>query len=140
MAASWLGHFDIIWWMALFMLESFSFAILIGTILGFLSGLGTGGGSLLILWLTLGVGMAQEKARLINLMFFIPSALVACIFRWKQGNLDIKKILPAIVAGSISAGMFSILGSMMETSLLRKLFGGLLLFTGIREILYRPKK
>lgn len=122
------------------MLESFSFAILIGTILGFLSGLGTGGGSLLILWLTLGVGMAQEKARLINLMFFIPSALVACIFRWKQGNLDIKKILPAIVAGSISAGMFSILGSMMETSLLRKLFGGLLLFTGIREILYRPKK
>lgn len=122
------------------MLTSTPFAILIGTILGFLSGLGTGGGSLLILWLTLGLGMAQDNARVINLMFFIPSALVACIFRWKQGHLDIKKILPAIVAGSISAALFSILGNRMDTSLLRKLFGALLLFTGIRELFYHPKE
>jgi uncharacterized membrane protein YfcA len=122
------------------MLTSTPFAILIGTILGFLSGLGTGGGSLLILWLTLGLGMAQDNARVINLMFFIPSALVACIFRWKQGHLEIKKILPAIVAGSISAALFSILGNRMDTSLLRKLFGTLLLFTGIRELFYRPKE
>ena len=122
------------------MLTSTPFAILIGTILGFLSGLGTGGGSLLILWLTLGLGMAQDNARVINLMFFIPSALVACIFRWKQGHLDMKKILPAIVAGSISAALFSILGNRMDTSLLRKLFGALLLFTGIRELFYHPKE
>lgn len=122
------------------MLTSTPFAILIGTILGFLSGLGTGGGSLLILWLTLGLGMAQDNARVINLMFFIPSALVACIFRWKQGHLEIKKILPAIVAGSISAALFSILGNRMDTSLLRKLFGALLLFTGIRELFYHPKE
>ena len=122
------------------MLTSTPFAILTGTILGFLSGLGTGGGSLLILWLTLGLGMAQDNARVINLMFFIPSALVACIFRWKQGHLDMKKILPAIVAGSISAALFSILGNRMDTSLLRKLFGALLLFTGIRELFYHPKE
>ena len=122
------------------MLTSTPFAILTGTILGFLSGLGTGGGSLLILWLTLGLGMAQDNARVINLMFFSPSALVACIFRWKQGHLDMKKILPAIVAGSISAALFSILGNRMDTSLLRKLFGALLLFTGIRELFYHPKE
>lgn len=119
---------------------SFPFAVLIGTVLGFLSGLGTGGGSLLILWLTFGLGMAQPEARAINLMFFIPSALVACLFRWRQGRLDIKKVLPAILAGSISAGIFSVLGSRMDTSLLQKLFGGLLIFTGIRELLYKPKK
>ena len=115
-------------------------AVIMGTALGFLSGLGVGGGSLLMLWLTLGVGMAQDQARLINLMFFIPSATVACLFRWKQGRLEIKKILPAIVAGSISAAAFAVLGSRMDTSLLRKLFGGLLLLTGIREIRYKPKK
>ena len=121
------------------MLESFPVAVFVGTVLGTLSGLGTGGGSLLILWLTLGLGMAQNEARAINLLFFIPSALVACVLRWKQGQLEIKKILPAIVAGSISAAVFAMLGNNMDTSLLKKLFGGLLVFTGIRELLYKPK-
>ena len=121
------------------MLESFPVAVFVGTVLGTLSGLGTGGGSLLILWLTLGLGMAQNEARTINLLFFIPSALVACVLRWKQGHLEIKKILPAIVAGSISAAVFAMLGNNMDTSLLKKLFGGLLVFTGIRELLYKPK-
>lgn len=122
------------------MLDSFLFTVAIGTVLGFLSGLGTGGGSLLIIWLTLVIGIAQPQARLINLMFFIPSAVVACLFRWKQGHLDIKKILPAMVAGSISAVVFSMIGNKLDTSLLQKLFGALLLFTGIRELMYRPKK
>ena len=121
------------------MVGSFAFAVAMGTALGFLSGLGTGGGSLLILWLGLGLGMAQQQARLINLMFFIPSAVVACLFRWKQGQLDVKKILPAVIAGSISAAIFAIVGREMDTSLLEKLFGGLLIFTGIRELLYKPK-
>ena len=122
------------------MLESFSVSVLVGTILGVLSGLGTGGGSLLILWLTLMLGMDQETARSINLMFFIPSALVACLFRWKQGRLDIKKVLPAIIAGSIASGLFTFLSRDMDTTMLRKLFGGLLIVTGLRELLYSPKK
>ena len=122
------------------MLESFSVSVLVGTVLGVLSGLGTGGGSLLILWLTLMLGMDQETARSINLMFFIPSALVACLFRWKQGRLDIKKVLPAIIAGSIASGLFTFLSRDMDTTMLRKLFGGLLIVTGLRELLYSPKK
>ena len=122
------------------MLESFSVSVLVGTVLGVLSGLGTGGGSLLILWLTLMLGMDQETARSINLMFFIPSALVACLFRWKQGRVDIKKVLPAIIAGSIASGLFTFLSRDMDTTMLRKLFGGLLIVTGLRELLYRPKK
>lgn len=122
------------------MLECFSISVLVGTVLGVLTGLGTGGGSLLILWLTLMLGMDQEIARSINLMFFIPSALVACLFRWKQGRLDIKKVLPAIIAGSITSGLFTFLSRDMDTTMLRKLFGGLLIVTGLRELLYRPKK
>lgn len=122
------------------MLNSFPVSILIGTVLGILSGLGTGGGSLLILWLTLVLGMAQPEARILNLLFFIPSALVSCLFRWKQGRLDIKKVLPAIIAGSIASGVFTFLSRDMDTGMLQKLFGGLLLLTGIRELLYKPKK
>lgn len=122
------------------MVNTFPFAILMGTLLGFLSGLGTGGGSLLILWLTIGCGMEQSDARTINLLFFIPSAVIACLFRWKEGKLNFRKVLPAIVAGCCAAAACSWLSTVMDTGLLKKAFGILLLITGLRELLYRPRK
>lgn len=121
------------------MLESLPVVLIIGTVLGFLAGIGVGGGSLLILWLTLVLGMDHPQARIINLLFFLPSAIVASIFRWKQGKLEIKKVLPAIIAGCAAAGICSFLSSTMDISLLQKLFGGLLILTGIRELLYKPR-
>ena len=122
------------------MLMVLSPIVLVSTVLGFLSGLGTGGGSLLILWLTIVEKVPQQEARILNLLFFLPSALIACLFRWKQGQLDMKKILPAILAGSITAGLFSFLCSQWEMGLLKKIFGVLLLFTGLRELFYKPKR
>lgn len=122
------------------MVESLPVMLLLGTVLGFLSGLGIGGGSLLILWLTLVLEMPQAEARGINLLFFLPSALVACWFRWKQGTLDLRAIFPAAAAGCISAALFSLLGTVLDTTLLEKLFGGLLIATGIRELLYKTGK
>lgn len=121
------------------MLESFPVALLAGVLLGYLAGLGVGGGSLLILWLTLVLHIPGETARMINLMFFITAAGAVSIFRWKQGTLPLRKILPAIVAGSIAAAIFSWVGLHLDAGLLRKLFGILLLFTGMRELLYRPR-
>ena len=122
------------------MLESFPIDVTLATLLGILSGLGTGGGSLLILWLTLILNVPQLEARAINLLFFIPSALIACIFHWKQGRLRIKKVLPAIIAGSLMSGIFTFLSAEMDLQILRKLFGILLLVTGFRELLYKSKK
>ena len=114
--------------------------LLIGTLLGFLSGLGIGGGSLLILWLTMVTGMEQEIARTVNLLFFLPAAVVACYYRRKQGTLDIKKMVPAIAAGCIGAVLGTRLGGNLDTSLLKKGFGVLLLATGIREVLWKPEQ
>jgi len=122
------------------MLESTPVILAVGTALGVLAGLGIGGGSILILWLTLILHMPQEAARGINLLFFLPSALIACVFRWKQGKLDFKKVLPAIVAGCLSAGFFSLIAASVDTELLRKPFGVILLLTGLRELFYRPRK
>lgn len=121
-------------------LNSFPAAVIAGTVLGFLSGLGIGGGSLLILWLSAICGIKQETARMINLMFFIPAALISCFFRWKQGSLPLGKILPAAIAGCICAGITSVMFADMDTTLLKKLFGALLIATGIRELFYRPRK
>ena len=122
------------------MLDSLPFMLILGTLLGFLSGIGVGGGSLLVLWLTLVMDIPAETARVINLLFFIPSALIACFFRWKHGALDIRAILPAIVSGCLSAALFSWIGTRMDTFLLKKLFGGLLILTGIRELFYKEKQ
>ena len=121
------------------MLESLPVVLIIGTALGFLAGIGVGGGSLLILWLTLILGMDHPQARVINLLFFLPSAIISSLFRWKQGKLEVKKVLPAIIAGCIAAGICSFLSSSMDMGLLKKLFGGLLILTGIRELLYKPR-
>ena len=111
----------------------------VSIILGFLAGLGVGGGSLLMLWLTFAVGMEYNQARIINLLFFLPSALIATLFHRKQGSVKIKKILPAIVSGCIAAAAMCILGANVDTAVLKKCFGGLLLLTGLRELFYRPR-
>jgi len=121
-------------------LESFPFILAVGTVLGFLAGIGVGGGSLLILWLTLVLGVSHSVARGINLLFFIPSALIACFFRWRQGCLNWKILLPAILSGCAAAGIFSWASVVLDTGFLKKTFGFLLLVTGLRELLYNPQK
>ena len=122
------------------MLNQVPIMLAVGAVLGFLSGLGVGGGSLLMLWLTLVAGLDYGAARTINLLFFIPAAVIACLFRWKQGSLQIKQILPATLFGAGSAALFAWVGQRIELVFLKKLFGGLLLLTGLRELFYRPRK
>lgn len=114
-------------------------AFLVGGVLGFLSGLGVGGGSLLLLWLTLVAGMPQSDARVMNLMFFLPCALIATVFRWKQSKPDWRLALPAMAAGLAGALIGNLLGPELDRELLKKALGVLFLITGIRELLYRPK-
>lgn len=111
----------------------------VGCILGFLSGLGIGGGSLLMLWLTLIVQLDSFTARCINLMVFIPCALCASFFRWRQGTLKVKKILLPMALGCAAAAGFSILGQYLDDEILKKLFGFLLIAAGIRELFFSRK-
>ena len=114
--------------------------ILVGTALGFLSGLGVGGGSLLMLWLTLVSGFGQAEARVMNLMFFVPCALIASLFRWKQARPDWGLILRAVAGGLAGALTGNLLHSQLELELLKKGLGILFLTCGARELFYRERK
>ena len=135
MASPGPGYFDHLGRLAV----SMALKLLVGTVLGFLTGLGVGGGSLLILWLTIVMEIDTVTARGINLLFFLPSALIACCFRWKQGTLQLRKVLPAIVSGAAAAAVFSWIGLRINGEILKKGFGFLLILTGLREISYKPK-
>ena len=115
-------------------------SVIVGIALGFLAGLGIGGGSLLILWLTFVMHLDPQTARGINLLFFLPSALAAILFRRKQRAVDFRKILPAILSGCAAALILSWLGSGMDLALLKKLFGGLLILTGLRVLFYKERE
>lgn len=114
--------------------------ILVGTVLGFLAGLGVGGGSLLMLWLTAVLSMEYLTARCINLLFFLPCACISTLLRHKSGSLVLNKLLPSILCGCIAAAVCSLFSYRMDLTLIKKLFGGLLIVTGLRELLYTPKK
>lgn len=119
------------------MLETLPFSLAVGAVLGFLAGLGVGGGSLLILWLTLVLGWEPQRAGSVNLLFFLPAAAVSTAFRGKQGLPRGRGLILAIASGCLFAWLFSLLRFRLETILLRRLFGLLLLATGVRELMYR---
>lgn len=113
---------------------------LVGLIAGILSGFGIGGGTILILWLTLVSGMDQLHAGGMNLLFFPAPAAPALISHHKNKLIDGKTVLFCIVAGIPSCIAASIFASKIDVSLLRRGFGILLLYVGVRELLNRNKQ
>ena len=75
------------------------FSILAGAATGVLSGFGVGGGTLLLLWLTLVQGMGQFQAGGVNLVYFISCALPALWGHFRQGLVEKKAALWCILAG-----------------------------------------
>ena len=114
-------------------------SILVGAALGFLSGLGIGGGSLLMLWLTVVLGQDHAMARSINLLFFLPTAASALVCHWKSGCLDRPTVRAALPFALGAALVGAWIASAVDTGLLRKPFGIYLLLSGAGLLLPRKK-
>ena len=118
---------------------TFILPLLIATILGFLAGMGVGGGSLLLLWLTQVVMLEQAQAKILNLLFYLPAAIAATLFRIKHHTIDKRIAAPGLLAGCFSAFLLSVFSRRLDLELAKKLLGGLLIMVGIREIFYRRR-
>lgn len=101
--------------------------ILVGIVVGILSGFGIGGGTILMVWLTAVMAVEQRTAQGINLLYYIPTALSAAFFHAKHHYIVWRAVIPAAVCGRITAGLAAYVGTHMDVGLLRKLFGGFLL-------------
>lgn len=118
-------------------LENDSMIILffIGLFSGIISGMGIGGGTILIPALTIFFGFEQKIAQNINLIYFLPTALIAIFTHSKDGNIEKRGLFKIITFGVIGAIIGAILANKMNSDTLKKFFGWFLLLMGISELL-----
>ncbi len=105
-----------------------------GVITGILSGLGIGGGSLLLIYMTSFAGVPQNLAQGINLLYFLPTAAAALPSHFKNGHIEKAALLPAIAAGLAGTALAAWAATAVDVQLLRKCFGVFLLIVGLREL------
>ncbi len=101
---------------------------------GILSGMGIGGGTLLLLWLTLFGGFEQTQAQLINLLCFIPCASFALFSHVKNKMISKKAVFPAVIAGVLVSPVSAYFATGLDMEVLKKIFGIFLIFVGISEL------
>ena len=110
------------------------YELIIGFISGIVSGMGMGGGTILILLLSIFMNLDQHQAQAINLVFFIPTAISAIVIGIKNKNIQWKLAIPIVIAGIIGAAISAKISTKMDVGLLRKLFGIFLLIIACYEI------
>jgi hypothetical protein len=102
--------------------------------------MGLGGGFILIIYLSFFSELPQSAAGGVNLLFFLPIAFVSSLIHLKNGLVE-KKIIPIIcVAGIFGAAAGVLLMKSLDEAMLRKLFAGLLVLVGIRELFGKREK
>lgn len=108
--------------------------ILIGAFSGIFSGIGMGGGTILIFLLTTFGKMEQHIAQATNLLYFIPTAISAIIVNYRDKNIDLKLAKEISIFGIIGAVIGAMISVNIDVEKLRKLFGIFLTIIAIHEI------
>lgn len=109
--------------------------IIAGFISGLLCAMGFGAGSVLIVYLTTFLSLEQKTAQGINLIFFIPCAILSILFHKRKNLIQKDGLLPIIIFGIIGviAGYF-VLDSISSASL-SKIFGGFILLLSVKNLI-----
>lgn len=113
--------------------------VLIGFLTGIVSGFGVGGGSLLVLYLTVFGGVDQYTAGGVNLFYFTGCAPAALVSHIRNKRIVWRAVWLCLVTGIPLSVLAALLSSHLDVSLLRKGFGFVLLYIGIKEILSKKK-
>lgn len=107
--------------------------ILIGIVAGIIGGLGMGGGTVLILFLSLFLKIEQHIAQATNVIFFVPTAIAAIIISLKNKNINLKVGLPVMLWGIFGALIGAVISTKMNVGMLKKCFGMFLIFIAIYQ-------
>ena len=104
---------------------------LCGLVASVVSAWGVGGGTLLLLVMTLFLGVDQRTAQGINLLFFLPTAVSALFCHAGGGYLDKPTLKNAVPPAVLAALLGAWAATAMDVEVLRKPFGVYLLLSGV---------
>ena len=106
---------------------------LIGLISGIVSGTGMGGGTILILILSIFLKVDQHIAQATNLIFFVPTSISAIIATNKSHLINWKIGIILAISGIIGAIIGAIISVNIDVLFLKKIFGIFLAIIAIYE-------
>ena len=105
--------------------------IIAGIIGGIVAGMGMGGGTLTIPILTIFLKYEQLRAQGINLIAFLPMAIVALVIHVKNHLVDFKNTWLLAVVGCVFSVGGALIANAIANSVLKKLFALFLIGLGI---------
>ena len=108
--------------------------ILIGIVSGIISGTGMGGGTILVFLLTFVNQIDQHVAQATNLIFFIPTSIVAIIVNIKNKNINMDTAIIVSIFGVLGAIVGANFAINTDVKKLRVLFGVFLVIVALHEI------
>ena len=114
--------------------------VVVGFFAGIISGMGIGGGTILIPALIFMLDLNQHQVQGINLLYFIPTAIIALVIHNKNKNVLWTKTKPIAIYGLLGAIGGAFLAISLDPTLLKKLFGGFLFLMGLREIFTKKEE
>lgn len=122
------------------MLPSLLLTLIAAFLSAILSGLGVGSAGLFVLYLTLVAGYAQPEAQALNLLFFLLSAGAALLLHVRERRIPLRVVLFLVASAVPGALVGSYLARVLDAGLLRRLFGGMLVVTGLPQLLRREPR
>lgn len=110
------------------------YIFLISVLSGALSGIGIGGGAILLIFMSLFLNMPQLRAQYINLIYFIPTAFMALIIHRRNKLIVYNIAITTAVFGVIGAIIGAYVATMLDAAILKKIFGILLFYIGFGQL------
>lgn len=115
-------------------------ALLAGLFSGILGSMGLGGGAVLVIYLSVFANVKHLSAQGINLIFFIPIATISLIIYSYKKQIKWKLTLKIALWGILGTVSGFMLTDFLGGKITAKLFGGLLILMGIKEIFAKANK
>ena len=106
---------------------------------GILGGMGMGGGTILIPLMSILFEMNQHTAQAINLVGFIPMAIIALVIHIKNNLVDFKNVLWIIIPGVLAGVLGVLIANNIDGDLLKRFFGGFLIILSVVQFLSELK-
>jgi len=114
----------------------------VGFFAAIIGSMGLGGGGVLLMYLSAFTNTDQLKAQGINLIFFVPIAVVSVLLNFKNRLIDKKAAIICALSALPTALFGAFISTLFDKNLLRKALALFLLVLGLRELIgsFRKQK